>query len=504
MQQSRAIRRIRHGVWLVLFAAIAAAAVYCGWWRKPAASEFEAGGTTIVVSPLETDAAPRGDDFIAQGFADELTERLATIRDLRVIGVASATRAANEGFDSRRLRERLGATHLLAGRLRIEATRGYVEMRLVDLSDDKAVLTRTYDRAIDEMPLLSQDIALDMARSLKLPIRDSLDTAHVAPAVYRTWCDARRLADGRQRAQAIDMLRSLVATTPGFARAHAALARALVGDQRPEQLAERELEESAREAQRALELDPDLAEALATEAILACRSADWPGCMRLFERAIELDPSDTYGRMAYAYWLGALGFVERGLHQAEILWRTDPLSASANFTRGRLLDTAGRHAEAARYFEAATPPSAGLVYARWHNAVWRGDADAAAKLAVTIPQSDGFREAYLVVSEALIEPRLWPQTLALIGTSERATGSLDVLRLLTPDPDYAVIVSGLERMLRNGWPSYYLLLWMPEYAKMRRDPSFQEFLKRTHLVEYWRTAGWPPHCRAQGDGAACD
>ncbi len=80
---------------------------------------------------------------------------------------------------------------------------------------------------------------------------------------------------------------------------------------------------------------------------------------------------------------------------------------------------------------------------------------------------------------------------------------MDVLRLMTPDPDYAVVVTGLERMLRNGWPSYYLLLWMPEYAKMRRDPSFQEFLKRTRVIDYWRTAGWPPQCHAEGEGAVC-
>ena len=489
---------------LVLLVGVAAGVFYLGWLRQPAIHDFDASGPALVVLPLRMESSQRDDAVIADGFSIELIERLAAIKDLRVVGAISARRATTERFESKQLAQRLGVTHSLAGTLRIQATQARVELRLIDIANDRIVLTQTYDRAIDEMSLLGQDIALDVAKALKLLISASPDAQRIEPGAYRSYCEARQLAEDHERARAIESLRALVATAPNFARAHAALARVLVGDQRPEQLAAGELDESAREARRALDLDPDLAEAHVTLAILACRSADWARCMSMFQHALELNPSDTYGRMAYVYWLGALGFIDRGLHEAEAAWRLDPLSASANFTRGRLLDTAGRHVEAARFLELATPPSAGLVYARWHNAVWRDDPDAAAKLALTIPESDGFREAYLVVSEALIEPRLWSEALPLISTSERATGSMDVLRLLMPDPDYAVIIGGLERMLRNGWPSYYLLLWMPEYAKMRRDPSFQDFLKRTHLIDYWRSAEWPPQCRAQGEGAVCN
>ncbi|TLY52725.1 MAG: hypothetical protein E6K53_03300 [Gammaproteobacteria bacterium] len=485
----------------MLIVLAAAAAIYQAWLRQPAVHDFDVSDTALVVLPLHT-GSQHDDAVLAQGFSAELIERLAIIKDLRVIGNASAQRAVSENFDSRQLQWRLGATHSLSGTLRIQATQAYVELRLIDVASGQVVLAQTYGRAIDEMSLLSQDIALGVAKSLKLLIPAVPDAARIEPDAYRSYCEALHLAE--DRARALESLRALVAAQPNFARAHAALAREIVGEARPERLAPGELEEIASEAKRALDLDPYLAQAHVTLAILACRTGDWARCMPMFQHALELNPSDTFGRMAYVYWLGALGFVDQGLREAEIAWRLDPLSPSANFTRGRLLDTVGRHAEASRYLEAVTPPSAGLVYARWHNAVWRTDTDAAAKLAVSIPESDGFREAYLVVSEALIEPRLWSEALPLISTSERATGRMDVLRLLTPDPDYAVIVGGLEGMLRNGWPSYYLLLWMPEYAKMRHDPSFQDFLKRTRLIDYWRAAGWPPQCRAEGEGALCD
>ncbi len=502
MREPRRTGRIWHYIaGLILLAGLVIAVSYRDRLVRPVPHDFDTGGATLVVLPFATDGAQK-DDKLAKGFAVELVERIATIKDLNVIGNSSAQRAASERFDAGQLQQRLGATYSLAGTLRIDATQAYVELRLTNLATGQ-IQAHTHDRAIDEMPLLSQDVALDVAKSLGLLIPDTPDAVRVEPGAYRGYGEARRLIEQSQRLPAIAALRSLVASAPKFARAHAALAREIVGDSRPEQLTPGEFEEAAHEAQRAIDLDPSLAEAHISLAILACRTVDWARCIPMFQRGLELNPSDTFGRMAYVYWLGALGFIDRGLREAEIAWRVDPLSASANFTRGRLLDTAGRHVEAARYLDAVTPPSTGLVYARWHNAVWRRDPDNAAKLALTIPESDGFREAYLVVSEALIEPRLWSEALPLIRTSERATGGMDVLRLMTPDPDYAVVVTGLERMLRNGWPSYYLLLWMPEYAKMRRDPSFQEFLKRTRVIDYWRTAGWPPQCHAEGEGAVC-
>jgi TolB-like protein len=503
--QGAAGRMWRYGAGLVLLVALVVAAGYYFRVRKPVVSDFDFNDPTLVVLPLRIDEAQHDDDVVAQGLSAELIERLAAIKGLRVTGIASARRAVAEKFDSKQLQQRLGATHSLSGTLRIHAPQAYVELDLVDLASGRIVLKHTYDRAIDETSLLGQDIALDVAKSLQLLIPAMPDTARVAPDAYRTYCEARRLADDRQqRAREIELLRKLVTTAPDFARAHAALARALVGDQRPELLAPGESEELVNEGKRALQLDPNLAEAHVTLALAACRSAEWARCMQLFQRAFELNPSDTYGRMEYAYWLGAMGFVDRALREAEIMWRVDPLSASANFVRGRMLDTVDRHNEATRYLDEAVPPSSGYVYARWHNAVWRGDLDAAAKIAVEIPESDGFREAYLVVSEALIEPRLWSEALPLIRTSERATGSTDVLRLMMPDPDYAVIISGLEGMQRNVWPSYYLLLWMPEYAKLRQHPAFQEFLKRTHLIDHWRATEWPPQCHAQGEVAVCN
>jgi hypothetical protein len=39
---------------------------------------------------------------------------------------------------------------------------------------------------------------------------------------------------------------------------------------------------------------------------------------------------------------------------------------------------------------------------------------------------------------------------------------------------------------------------------LRRDPAFQDFLQRTHIIDYWRSNGWPAQCHAEGERAICD
>ena len=118
------------------------------------------------------------------------------------------------------------------------------------------------------------------------------------------------------------------------------------------------------------------------------------------------------------------------------------------------------------------------------------------KFAAAMPQSDGFRESYAGVTEALADPTRWSQVQPLIGTSERASGRINTLRIMMPSPDFAVELAGLEKMLRDGWPSYYLLLWMPEYAAMRRSgvPGVPQTHASAGLLAQRQMADAMPSC----------
>ena len=351
---------------------------------------------------------------------------------------------------------------------------------------------------------IQRDIAQAVAGVLALRLGlNEIDRADTDPQLFRDYLEARRLVHSPDRNRGIEMLRAIIAKAPGYARAHASLARILVTNLRVTAITAAELDEGRREAARASELDPNLAETQTALAILACREADWARCMDLFHRALTLDPADSDCRTVYAYWLAGIGYVDAALREVEIGWSSDPLNFNANFVRGRILDTVGRHEEATQYLD-SRPVPAGTVYSRWHNAIWRRDYAAARDLAAAMPADDGYHDSYVAATEALIDPTQWPQVLPRIEASERVTGRYNFLHLESPYKDYPVAINELGKMQRDGWPSYYLLLWMPEYSALRLDPAFQDFLKRTHIIDYWRARGWPPQCKPDGDGARCD
>ena len=491
--------------WLALL--LVAAVLGAMWFlrvREPAPALHTQ--PALVVLPLH--AAGTGSSaqpLLAEGISRDLISALARADGLRVVAWDSALRAHTGKFDLAQLAAQLNVSHALAGSLRQADDHLLLELRLSSVPDGRMLWAQTYTRTRDQMRMLEHDAAQAVADALGHRLPD--DPAAAAPESAQPlaeYLEARHLLGARERARGIEALRALLAHAPGYAPAQAAMARALSATLHPGEPEQGDIDAIESAAASALQADARLADANVALAVLACRRGDWPACLPRFRQALTLDPADTDCRVTYAYWLAGLGYVQQALSEVEKAWAADPLGYDANFARARLLDTRGRHDEALVFLQAATPPSPGLVYARWHNAVWRHDLAAAREFAAAMPQSDGFRESYAGITEALAEPSRWPQIQPMIGTSERANGRINVLRIMLPSADYRVEIAGLERMLRDNWPSYYLLLWMPEYAAMRRDPAFGEFLARTHIIDYWRAQGFPPQCRASGDSAACD
>jgi len=467
---------------------------------------------TLVVLPLHPVGTTLDEGILADGLSEELITRLARIDGLRLISRASASLAQAQNFDFDQLAQRLHVTHALEGSLRQSGQQLRIDLRLIEIPGGRTLWAQDYDRGLVDVFAIQSEIAKSVAATLTLKLGLGRATREPDPRLFRDylqlWHRLSQHPDAPEYQQLTVSLRVLVARAPDYARAHGLLARTLVQDLRATKISETETAEAAREAARALELDPDQVEAHAALAAIACRATDWVRCMDESRRVLELAPADSISRAAYGRGLASIGYLAQALQQTEIGAASDPLNYEANLFRARVLDTMGRHDEARDAFEVTARLPAGtparVAYARWYNAIWRHDLAAAREFTGQMPADEHFREAYSEATEALSDPQRWPQVELLIETSERTTGRYNFLRLLQPDPDLPKIIDALETVLKTGSSSYNLLLWNPEYIALRRDPAFQDFLRRTHIIDYWRSNGWPVQCHAEGERAVCE
>ncbi|HEY8009554.1 MAG TPA: winged helix-turn-helix domain-containing protein [Rudaea sp.] len=504
-QPAAASRKSTPWKWIVILVAILAAAWFWSTHNSTPQPLTAVAQPTLVVLPLHPVGNAANETALAEGLSEELITRLSRVDGLHLISNTSATLAQSGKFDLPQLANKLKVTHALEGSLREDGDQLRIDLRLIEVPGGNTLWAQNYDRSIANVFALESDIAQAVAGALtlRLGLAANASPGDTDPELFREYLEARSVQRLQDREKSIAMLRTIIAKAPDYARGHASLARTLASNIRTTLASPGEIEEARREAARALELDPSLAETQTALAILACRAADWARCVELFKHSLALDPADSDCRTLYAYWLAALGYLKEALGEAEIGSASDPLSVNSSFVHGRVLDTLGRHDEAKRFFDLA-PSTGWSSYAKWFNAFWRHDVTAARELANLMPESDGFRESYLAATETLIDPSRWTQAMPLIDASERNTGRTNITRLIAPNPDYATLIPALEKMLRDGFPSYYLLLWMPEYPTLRRDLAFQDFLHRTRIIDYWRVHGWPAQCKPEGDGARCE
>ncbi len=520
-------RAIRRGLWLILPAAFAliAALIYTSrrTERPPSPTGGAAPAPTLIVLPLRAVGGGHDESVLADGLSEELITRLARAEGLRVISSTSARLAQEQHLDPPQLAQRAGTTHALEGSLREAGDTLRIDLSLIETPSGRTLWAQDYERKLADVFAIQREIAQAVSAALaaRLGLSATPHEIKIDLAQYREYMELRAILESpevtlnsalsrpRQEA-ALARLRELVARTPNGAMASGYLARVLAGwrDPRTQAPLPGAIEEAERNAARALELDPGNADAHEARGTFACRRMDWNTCLTELKRAIALAPADVRLRSTYAYRLGGIGYLAEALGEAEAAAHTDPLLPPTQMILARLYDTLGRHDEAKRVLDTAFKLDAAMpqlgVYAAWYNAFWRHDYTAAAAIAERIPAEHGYRESYIAISRTRADPARWAEVLPLIEASERELGRYNFLRWQQPGFDARAAFARIEIMLREGFPSYFLSLWQPEYSHMRRIPEFQDFLRDAHILDYWRAHGFPPQCESDGDGAKCD
>ena len=364
-------RRRRVDVALASIAALAVSSlVWLGWSEMESASARES--MSVVVLPFDDLSPERDRAYFAQGMSEELTNVLGRLPSLRVFGRTSAEAAKREGMDAARIHETMGADAIVEGSVRRLPDRVRVSVQLVEATTGNAIWSETYDRPVDDLFDLQSQLATDVAGALDLRLRAAASAPPTRNlAAYDAYLTGRHLL-GRQTPEmmvaAEDAFRQAVRTDPDFALAWSGLSDVLslswaVGFVRDPSYVDRAFEA----AERAVQADPESAEAQTSLARTLWMKRDWRAAEAALTKAIDSNPGYAFAYQSLALVLMNLGEFERGLAASHRSVDLDPLSPymfvnlSTSYDAARDHDNAARFALRARDLEPQNPVAQGML-----------------------------------------------------------------------------------------------------------------------------------------------
>ena len=302
--------------------------------------------TTLAVLPFRSVEKDASQDYFADGMTQALITRLANLRNLRIISLASeASGQRDTGAWTAVLRNQ-SMNRVLTGSVLRSGGRIRIDAQLIDPATRAVHWANSYERNVEDVLALESTVAEAIASEIQVSItagdRERLRQRRAAkPEALDAYLRGRyfwnrRTEDGLRRGA--QYFQQAIAADPTYALAYSGMADSysLLGsigtDAMPPNTA-MPLAKSA--AQKAIELDPDLADGHVSLALVEL-SYDWDlaGAAREFSRALELNPNSATARHWYSHYFMAAGDLDRATEQMREALRLEPLSPSINIGVG--------------------------------------------------------------------------------------------------------------------------------------------------------------------------
>jgi TolB-like protein/Flp pilus assembly protein TadD len=255
----------------------------------------------IAVLPFENLSGDPEQEYFAEGLAAEVLDRLGRVPGLTVTARSSAFSFKGKGLDARTIAGRLGVTTVLEGSVRRAGDRLRLSAQLVDGATGRQLWSGTFDRELRDVFETQEELAAAIIEAIVPAARGEAGGAKVVATtdvdafdLYLLGRKAQEARIGPRLRESVGYLESAIAADPGFAKAHAALARSLyfwtIQPQVPPPPDALRRAEAA--AHRAIALDPGSSEGHAALATLL-REREPARAEAEYVRALEINPNDA-------------------------------------------------------------------------------------------------------------------------------------------------------------------------------------------------------------------
>src|SRR5947207_2250111 len=319
---------------LVLGAVVAAFMIVS---QRPTTSLTAIPEKSIAVLPFVDMSAGKDQEYFSDGISEELLNLLAKIPQLQVTARTSSFAFKGKETGIPEIARTLHVAHVLEGSVRKAGNSVRITAQLIKAGTDTHLWSQTYDRKLDDIFAIQDEIAADVVKQLKVTLLGAAPKARATdPEAYALYLQAVQL--GRQFTaepfqQSDALYRKVLAIDPRYAPAWYGLARNFGNETGQGLLPGKEGFAQAREAAvKALAIDPDYAPAHAQLGwIEMYGDNDLAGAALHLERALALEPADLSVLTTSATLLQSLGRLDEALALEEAAVRRDPVNVSALF-----------------------------------------------------------------------------------------------------------------------------------------------------------------------------
>ena len=307
---------------------------------------------SIAVLPFLNMSGDADQEYFSDGIAEEMLNLLAQITELRVISRSSSFSFKGRDLEIPEIAERLNVGHVLEGSVRKSGNRIRITAQLIDARADTHLWSANYDRELDDIFAIQDEIAMTIVEQLKLTLLGGVPTSRPTdPEAYVLFLQGRHLLDRYTREsleKAGDLYQRVLDIDPNYPPALKGLAEVLANQAGVGALPmESSIERAWALVGRAAALDPGYADAWSG---LGSMHQYWSGDLLAaaenFARAVRLGPNQASiigDAGVFAIYLGRL---DQGIALLQRQVQLDPISATGYAQLGRVLLGAGRTDEA--------------------------------------------------------------------------------------------------------------------------------------------------------------
>lgn len=313
---------------------------------------------SVVVLPFENLTGDPAQGYFADGITDALTTKLAQIGSIRVISRTTAFQYKGSKKTLPQIARELNVDGAIEGSVERGGGRIAIHVQLVRTQTDTHLWAKSYETSLGDVLSLESQVAREVTREMQAQLTPREQarlerTRPVKPEAYEYYLRGmvhHQLENRVDNAAAIDLLERAVAADPNFAQAYAALAadytvRFVNLDPQQEQWEEK----AYAAAQKAISLDPDLAETyVAQGSIMWTLANHFPHeqAVREFQHAVALNPNSAEAHAELAHVYDHIGLLEKAHEELKKSIALDPLNSEWRRRSAVNLIYQGRYEEA--------------------------------------------------------------------------------------------------------------------------------------------------------------